>query len=74
MNAQELRKVLDDHALHERNKDSFFIMSICLIIMAILLVIAIFNWAKRVLPPKYQDYRKWKKEQDDRITMGLFKD
>lgn len=44
MDASELRKVLDEHSTHERNKDSFFVLSSALIILAGMAAVAVAKW------------------------------
>ena len=52
MTPKELRQVLDEHSLHERNKDSFFVISGCLIILTGMVGAALVRWVvrKRIKP------------------------
>jgi len=72
MSPEELRRVLDEANLHQRNKDTFFVLSFSLLIMAGLIILAIIQFVlkKRVkMPSKHANdpaFEEWFNANIDR--------
>ena len=61
MTPEQLSQVMDQQTLKWRNKDSFFVMSLCAMILISMVVVAVFKWI----------VKKYRNKHGTKVSRGI---